>query len=159
MLFRSVLSTYAKFVGGFYLSLGLFWVLLGVVGFIAIGRRFPALVLAIREPALIAFSTASSEAAYPRLLEKLEQFGVSNRIASFVLPLGYSFNLDGSMMYATFASLFSAQAFNVPLSFEQKLLMMAMLMITSKGIAGVPRASLVVVQAVQIGRASCRERV
>ncbi|MEW6595988.1 MAG: dicarboxylate/amino acid:cation symporter [Pseudomonadota bacterium] len=144
----AVLSTYAKFVGGFYLSLGLFWVLLGVVGFIAIGRRFPALVLAIREPALIAFSTASSEAAYPRLLEKLEQFGVSNRIASFVLPLGYSFNLDGSMMYTTFASLFIAQAFNVPLSFEQKLLMMAMLMITSKGIAGVPRASLVVVQAV-----------
>lgn len=144
----AVLSTYAKFVGGFYLSLGLFWVLLGVVGFIAIGRRFPALVLAIREPALIAFSTASSEAAYPRLLEKLEQFGVSNRIASFVLPLGYSFNLDGSMMYTTFASLFIAQAFNVPLSFEQKLLMMAMLMVTSKGIAGVPRASLVVVQAV-----------
>jgi Na+/H+-dicarboxylate symporter len=135
----AVLSTYAKFVGGFYLSLGLF---------IAIGRRFPALVLAIREPALIAFSTASSEAAYPRLLEKLEQFGVSNRIASFVLPLGYSFNLDGSMMYTTFASLFIAQAFNVPLSFEQKLLMMAMLMVTSKGIAGVPRASLVVVQAV-----------
>lgn len=144
----AVLSTYAKFVGGFYLSLGLFWVLLGVVGFIAIGRRFPALVLAIREPALIAFSTASSEAAYPRLLEKLEQFGVSNRIASFVLPLGYSFNLDGSMMYTTFASLFIAQAFNVPLSLEQKLLMMAMLMVTSKGIAGVPRASLVVVQAV-----------
>jgi Na+/H+-dicarboxylate symporter len=144
----AVLATYAKFVGGFYLSLGLFWLLLGVVGFIAIGRRFPALVLAIREPALIAFSTASSEAAYPRLLEKLEQFGVSNRIASFVLPLGYSFNLDGSMMYTTFASLFIAQAFNVPLSLEQKLLMMAMLMVTSKGIAGVPRASLVVVQAV-----------
>ena len=143
-----LLATYAKFVGGFYLSLSILWVLLAAVGLIAVGRRFLSLLGAIREPALIAFSTASSEAAYPRLLEKLEQFGVSNRIASFVLPLGYSFNLDGSMMYTTFASLFIAQAFNVPLTFEQKVLMLALLMITSKGIASVPRASLVVIQAV-----------
>ena len=101
----------------------------------------------MREPFLIAFSTASSEAAYPRLLERLEEFGISEKIISFVLPLGYSFNLDGSMMYSTFAVLFIAQAYNVDLSLAQQITMLLMLMVTSKGMAGVPRASLVVIAA------------
>ena len=93
------------------------------------------------------FATASSEAAYPKLLEALERFGVPNRIASFVLPLGYSFNLDGSMMYCAFASIFIAQAYGIDLSLGQEIAMLGLLMITSKGIAGVPRASLVVIAA------------
>ena len=101
----------------------------------------------IREPILLAFSTASSEAAYPRTLEALDRFGVPPRIASFVLPLGYSFNLDGSMMYMTFATIFIAQAYGIELSWGQEITMLLVLMITSKGIAGVPRASLVVITA------------
>ena len=91
--------------------------------------------------------TASSEAAYPRTLEALERFGVPPRIASFVLPLGYSFNLDGSMMYMTFASIFIAQAYGIDLTLGQEVTMLLVLMITSKGMAGVPRASLVVITA------------
>jgi Na+/H+-dicarboxylate symporter len=142
-----VLVGYARFVGGFYLSLALLWGLLIAVCFLVIGRRAGALVARMRAPAVIAFSTASSEAAYPRTLEGLQAFGVSRRIASFVLPLGYSFNLDGSMMYCTFATLFIAQAYRVPLTLGQQLIMLLMLMVTSKGIAGVPRASLVVIAA------------
>ncbi len=142
-----VLLGYAKFVGGFYLSLGLLWGLLIAVCFLVIGRRAGALVAAIRDPAVLAFSTASSEAAYPRILEGLQTFGVSRRIASFVLPLGYSFNLDGSMMYCTFATLFIAQAYHVPLTLAQQIIMLLLLMVTSKGMAGVPRASLVVIAA------------
>jgi Na+/H+-dicarboxylate symporter len=112
-----------------------------------VGRRVGALVARMRDPAVVAFSTASSEAAYPRTLEGLQAFGVSRRIASFVLPLGYSFNLDGSMMYCTFATLFIAQAYRIPLTLGQQLVMLLMLMVTSKGIAGVPRASLVVIAA------------
>jgi Na+/H+-dicarboxylate symporter len=99
----------------------------------------------IREPLLLAFSTASSEAAFPKTLEELERFGCANRIVSFVLPLGYSFNLDGSMMYMTFASLFIAQSYGIELSVSEQLTMLLVLMVTSKGIAGVPRASLVVI--------------
>ena len=102
----------------------------------------------LREPVMLAFSTASSEAAYPRTLETLDAFGVPRRIASFVLPLGYSFNLDGSMLYMTFATLFIAQAYGIEISAGQQILMVLTLMITSKGIAGVPRASLVVIAAV-----------
>ena len=101
----------------------------------------------MREPFLLAFSTASSEAAYPKILDQLQQFGVSKRIASFVLPMGYSFNLDGSMMYCTFATLFIAQAYGIELSFAQQITMLLLLMVTSKGMAGVPRASLVVIAA------------
>lgn len=101
----------------------------------------------IREPFLLAFSTASSEAAYPKLLEALDQFGVQRRISSFVLPLGYSFNLDGSMMYCTFAVLFIAQAYGIELSVATQITMLLLLMLTSKGMAGVPRASLVVIAA------------
>jgi len=112
-----------------------------------VGRRGLGLVAAIRGPALLAFSTASSEAAYPRTLEELQRWGVSRRVASFVLPLGYSFNLDGSMMYCTFATLFIAQVYGVPLSLGQQVTMLLLLMVTSKGMAGVPRASLVVIAA------------
>jgi Na+/H+-dicarboxylate symporter len=143
----SVLGDYAKFVGGFYLSLGVLWaVLLGACA-LFVGARALILFKMIQAPALLAFSTASSEAAYPRTLEQLQKFGVSRRIASFVLPLGYSFNLDGSMMYCTFATLFIAQAYGVHMSWGQQITMLLLLMITSKGIAGVPRASLVVISA------------
>ena len=143
----SILVVYAKFVGGFYLSLLLLWVLLIAVSGLAVGRRIGLLLKTIREPLLLAFSTATSEAAYPYLLSGLPKFGVPRKIVSFVLPLGYSFNLDGSMMYCTFASLFIAQAYGIPLSLGQQITMLALLMITSKGIAGVPRASLVVIAA------------
>lgn len=142
-----VLVTYAKFVGGFYLSLGLLWVLLVVVGVVIVGPRILKLIGNLRSPILLAFSTASSEAAYPRTLEELQKWGVSRKVASFVLPLGYSFNLDGSMMYCTFAVLFIAQVYGIELSIAQQVTMLALLMITSKGMAGVPRASIVVIAA------------
>jgi Na+/H+-dicarboxylate symporter len=142
-----IVLVYAKFVGGMYFSLGLLWVLLLAAAAACVGRRVGALVQTIREPVLLAFSTATSEAAYPYLLSGLPQFGIPKRIVSFVLPLGYSFNLDGSMMYCTFASLFIAQAYGIHLSIGQQVTMLALLMVTSKGIAGVPRASLVVIAA------------
>jgi len=142
-----VILVYAKFVGGFYLSLGLLWVVLLAASSLAVGRRIGELVRNIREPVLLAFSTATSEAAYPYLLAGLPKFGVPRKIVSFVLPLGYSFNLDGSTMYCTFASLFIAQAYGIHLSIGQQITMLALLMVTSKGIAGVPRASLVVIAA------------
>lgn len=142
-----IVVVYAKFIGGFYLSLGILWCVLTAVSTVAVGRRIGALMLTIREPILLAFSTATSEAAYPYLLAGLPKFGIPRRIVSFVLPLGYSFNLDGSMMYCTFASLFIAQAYGIHLSLAQQITMLAFLMVTSKGIAGVPRASLVVIAA------------
>jgi Na+/H+-dicarboxylate symporter len=142
-----ILLTYIKFVGGFYVALGVLWLLIAAAGFAIIGRRIGALFAEIRDPILLAFSTASSEAAFPRILEGLRRFGVPRRISGFVLPLGYSFNLDGSMMYCTFATLFIAQAYGVHLTFAQQLTMLALLMVTSKGMAGVPRASLVVIAA------------
>ena len=142
-----ILKTYAAFLGAFYLSLGLLWAVLILAGAAVVGPRLLKLLSRVRQPALLAFSTASSEAAYPRTLEALEAFGVSNRVASFVLPLGYSFNLDGSSMYTTFATLFIAQAYGIHLSVGQQALMVLVLVLTSKGIAGVPRASLVVIAA------------
>ncbi|WP_332772693.1 dicarboxylate/amino acid:cation symporter [Phenylobacterium sp.] len=142
-----VLVDYAKFVLGFYASLGVLWALLIGAMLLVVGPRAMKLLAAIRGPALLAFATASSEAAYPRTLEELQKFGISRRIASFVLPLGYSFNLDGSMMYCTFAVLFIAQAYGIDLSIGQQVTMLLLLMITSKGMAGVPRASLVVIAA------------
>lgn len=142
-----ILGTYAAFIGGFYLSLGLLWALLiGAVALI-VGPRALKLIAAIRGPALLAFSVASSEAAYPRTLEELQKWGVSRKVASFVLPLGYSFNLDGSMMYCTFAVLFIAQVYGVEMTILQQITMLGLLMVTSKGMAGVPRASLVVIAA------------
>ncbi len=142
-----VIFTYAKFVGGFYLSLGILWSMLILAGVIIVGPRILKLIGQIRSPTLLAFSTASSEAAYPRTLEELQKWGVSRKVASFVLPLGYSFNLDGSMMYCTFATLFIAQVYGIELTIAQQITMLGLLMITSKGMAGVPRASLVVIAA------------
>ena len=142
-----VIRVYGVFMGEFYLALLILWVVLVALGGLVIGRRVLNLLRGVRDPLLLAFSTASSEAAYPKTLEQLERFGCSNKIASFVLPIGYSFNLDGSMMYCTFASLFIAQAYGIPLSAGQQILMLAILMLTSKGMAGVPRASLVVIAA------------
>ncbi len=143
-----ILLTFGRFVGSFYLTLAALWAVLIGAGFVMLGGRTRTLVRLIREPTLLAFSTATSEAAYPRLLEALEAFGVPRRIASFVLPLGYSFNLDGSMIYMTFATLFIAQAYGIEISIGQQILMLLILMVTSKGMAGVPRASLVVIAAV-----------
>jgi Na+/H+-dicarboxylate symporter len=142
-----IIGVYGIFMGEFYLGLILLWVLLITLGGLIIGPRIVRLIRRVREPTILAFSTASSEAAYPKTLEELERFGCSNRVASFVLPLGYSFNLDGSMMYCTFAVMFIAQVYGIELSFGQQLMMVAILMLTSKGMAGVPRASLVVIAA------------
>jgi Na+/H+-dicarboxylate symporter len=142
-----ILGTFAKFMGGFYLALACLWALLVLGGFVFIGKRVFRLIALIREPFLLAFSTASSEAAYPKLLVALDQFGVQRKISSFVMPMGYSFNLDGSMMYCTFAVLFITQAYGIDLSLGTQITMLLLLMVTSKGIAGVPRASLVVIAA------------
>jgi Na+/H+-dicarboxylate symporter len=143
----SILLTFGRFVGSFYLGIVLLWCLLLAAAFLFVGSRTRLLIRYIRDPIVLAFSTASSEAAYPRTLEALDRFGVPPRIASFVLPLGYSFNLDGSMMYMTFASIFIAQAYGIDLSLGQEITMLLVLMVTSKGVAGVPRASLVVIAA------------
>ena len=142
-----ILGAYAKFILGFYASLGILWVLLLGALVLFVGRRALSLIAGIRQPMLLAFSTASSEAAYPGTLEALQKFGVSRKVASFVLPLGYSFNLDGSMMYCTFATLFIAQIYGVHLTLAQQITMLGLLMITSKGMAGVPKASIVVIAA------------
>lgn len=144
----TVIGQLAFFMGGFYVALLCLWVILLGIGFLFIGPRIVELIRYIRSPLLVAFTTASSEAAYPRTLEALDKFGVPPRIASFVLPLGYSFNLDGSMIYMTFASLFIAQAYGIDLPIGTQIAMLLFLMISSKGIAGVPRASLVVIAAV-----------
>jgi Na+/H+-dicarboxylate symporter len=140
-----ILSTYAIFIGEFYFSLIVLWLVIILAGFFVLRTRVFNLVNRIKDAMLIAFSTSTSEAAYPRILMELERFGCNNKIVSFVLPLGYSFNLDGSMMYMTFASLFLAQSYGIHLAFGQQLSMLLVLMLTSKGIAGVPRASLVVI--------------
>jgi Na+/H+-dicarboxylate symporter len=106
---------------------------------------FFKLIAHVKDPIILAFSTASSESAFPKTVEALEKFGCSNRIISFVLPLGYSFNLDGSIMYMTFATVFIAQSYGIELSLQQEITMMLMLLVTSKGMAGIPRASLVVI--------------
>jgi Na+/H+-dicarboxylate symporter len=142
-----IIKVYGLFMGEFYLALLTLWVLLIVLGGLVVGPTILQLIRRVREPTILAFSTASSEAAYPKTLEELERFGCSNRIASFVLPVGYSFNLDGSMMYCTFAVMFIAQVYGIELSIAQQILMVAILLFTSKGIAGVPRASLVVIAA------------
>ena len=142
-----ILVTYGKFVLEFYFGLAVLWGILMLVGFLIFGGHAIRLISLIREPFLLAFSTASSEAAYPKTMEQLEKFPVSKKIISFVLPMGYSFNLDGSMMYCTFAVLFIAQAYNIQLGIAEQITMLLLLMLTSKGMAGVPRASLVVIAA------------
>lgn len=142
-----VVATYGRFVAGFYAGLGLLLMVLLAAGFVLLGPRIGELMRALYSPLLLAFSTASSEAAYPPTLEQLQCFGVSRRVSGFVLPLGYSFNLDGSMMYCTFAVIFIAQAYGIELSMTQQATMLLILLVTSKGMAGVPRGSLVVVAA------------
>ncbi|WP_255156138.1 dicarboxylate/amino acid:cation symporter [Ferruginibacter sp. HRS2-29] len=140
-----ILKTYSIFIGEFYFGLAILWTVLILAGGLFIGKRILTLIKRIKEPALIAFSTSSSEAAFPKTMTELERFGCKNKIVSFVLPLGYSFNLDGSMMYMTFASLFIAQSYGIHLDIGTQISMLLILMLTSKGIAGVPRASLVVI--------------
>lgn len=142
-----IVVTYGVLIGEFYFGLALLWVLLLAVGALFLRGRIFMLIRYIREPLLLAFSTASSEAALPRLFEQLDRFGVPRRVSGFILPLGYSFNLDGSMMYMSFATIFIAQAYGIDLPLGTQILMLLTLMITSKGIAGVPRASLVVIAA------------
>lgn len=143
-----VLYTYGKLIGSFYLGLVILWAALIGMGYLFLGRRVGTLLKAVREPAMLAFSTASSEAAYPRLAEQLEKFGVDKKVVGFALPLGYAFNLDGSMMYQSFAAIFIAQAFGVDMPLSQQILMLLVLMLSSKGMASVPRGSVVVVAAV-----------
>jgi len=143
-----ILMVYGKFVGSFYTTLVVLWAVLVGAGFLVLGSNVFRLVKEVRQPMLVGFSTASSEAAYPRVMEKLEDFGVKERVIGFVLPLGYSFNLDGSMIYTAFAALFISQAYGLPLTMEQQIVMLLVLMVSSKGIAGVPRSALVVVAAV-----------
>ncbi|KWK48733.1 C4-dicarboxylate ABC transporter [Burkholderia stagnalis] len=142
-----ILLTFAKFMGSFYIALALLWGMLTLAGLVFLGKRTFSLIRLIREPFLLSFATASSEAAYPKLLDALDRFGVNRKISSFVLPMGYSFNLDGSMMYCTFAVLFITQAYGIHLPLGTQLTMLLLLMLTSKGMAGVPRASLVVIAA------------
>jgi Na+/H+-dicarboxylate symporter len=143
-----VLVTYGKFIGGFYVGLIALWAVIIAAGALFLGGSIVTLLKLLREPTMLAFSTASSEAAYPKMMEQLEKFGVKDKVTGFVLPLGYSFNLDGSMMYQAFAALFVAQAFGIEMSLTTQITMLLVLMVSSKGIAGVPRASLVVVAAV-----------
>jgi Na+/H+-dicarboxylate symporter len=142
-----VFKFYFVYFSFFLLGIFILWIFLIGVGYLILRNRIGPLLKRIRGPLLIAFSTTSSEAVFPKLTEELQRFGCRDRIVSFVLPLGYSFNLDGSMMYMTFASLAIAQAYHVPLSLGTQLTMLLVLMLTSKGIAGVPRASLVIVLA------------
>ena len=136
---------YSIFIGEFYIGLFILWTILIGFGYIFLKKDIFRLMRFVREPTMLAFATASSESAYPKTMDALNKFGVPKRITSFVLPLGYSFNLDGSMMYMAFAVLFIAQAYNIDLSFGQQALILFTLMITSKGIAGVSRASIVVI--------------
>lgn len=142
-----ILKVYGYYMGSFYVGLTLLWILLLGVGYFILRNRLTTLLNHLKTPLMVAFSTTSSEAVFPKLTEELEKFGCRKKIVSFILPLGYSFNLDGSMMYMTFASIFIAQAYGVPLDLGTQLTMLLVLMLTSKGIAGVPRASLVVVAA------------
>ena len=140
-----VISGYIYLIGCFYV--GLLFFAFVILGGICIALKIPffKLLTHIKEPMLLAFSTASSESAFPKLVLALERYGCSNRIVSFVLPLGYSFNLDGSIMYMTFATVFIAQSYGIEMTAHEQIVMMLMLLVTSKGMAGVPRASLVVI--------------
>ncbi|MCJ1805414.1 cation:dicarboxylase symporter family transporter [Flavobacterium covae] len=142
-----LLLTYTKYFGSFLVGITSLWIVLLIIGSLFLGKRIKILLNHIISPLVIAFGTTSSEAVFPKLTEELEKFGIKDKIVSFMLPLGYSFNLDGSMMYMTFASIFIAQAYGVSLDLGTQLTMLLVLMLTSKGIAGVPRASLVVVAA------------
>ncbi len=143
----SVLVTYARFIGEVYVGFFIIWGLLIAAGTLFLGKRIFRLLFHMRTPMAISFSTSSSEAAYPSLLLGLERFGVDPKIANFVLPMGYSFNLDGAMLFATFSILFIAQAYHIQMGLGEQLTMLLLLMVTSKGVAGVPRAIFAVMAA------------
>ncbi len=142
-----IFSFYGQYLLFFVIGIFILWAVLLAVGYLILRDRIPSLLKRIAQPLLIAFSTTSSEAVFPKLTEELERFGCPEKIVAFTLPLGYSFNLDGSMMYMTFASVAIAQAYGIHMDLATQLTMLLVLMLTSKGIAGVPRASLVVVLA------------
>ena len=142
-----IVVTYGVLISEFYFGLLLLWTILLSLGAVFLRGRIFTLIRYIREPLLLTFSTASSEAGLPKLFEQLDRFGVPRRISGFILPLGYSFNLDGSMMYMSFATIFIAQAYGIHVPLGAQVLMLLTLMVSSKGIAGVPRASLVVIAA------------
>jgi Na+/H+-dicarboxylate symporter len=142
-----IFNLYKNYLIAFALGILSLWVILLLVGYFILGKKLWTLLKRIKSPLLIAFTTTSSEAVFPKLVEELERFGCKSKIVSFILPLGYSFNLDGSMMYMTFASIFIAQVYGINMQLEEQILMLLVLMLTSKGVAGVPRASLIVVVA------------
>lgn len=144
----SVFIFYGKYLFYFAIAILILCSILLLVGWFFLKERLPLLLKSITQPLIVAFTTTSSEAVFPKLTEQLEKFGCSNKVVSFVLPLGYSFNLDGSMINMTFASMAIAQAYKIHLDIGTELTMMLVLMVTSKGMAGVPRASLVVVAAI-----------
>jgi Na+/H+-dicarboxylate symporter len=145
--FQELAITYFKYFGSFLIGISSLWAVLILVGYIFLKSRMSTLLKGISSPLIVAFGTTSSEAVFPKLTEELERFGVKDKIVSFMLPLGYSFNLDGSMMYMTFAAIFIAQIYGIDMSLGQQIIMLLVLMLTSKGIAGVPRASLVIIVA------------
>lgn len=142
-----ILAIYGKFIGTFFASLVILWMLLIAAGFVFLRGRVFTLLSLLREPMMIGFSTASSEAAFPKMIEQLERFGANERVTALTLPLGYSFNLDGSMIYQAFVTIFIAQAYGIEMSLGQQITMLLVMMLSSKGVAGVPRASLVVIAA------------
>lgn len=139
-----VLKNYAKIIGALYLALLIFVALVLIIVCKIVKISFRNLFKAIQEPALLAFTTASSEAAFPKAMDIMERFGVPRDIVGFVMPTGYTFNLDGSTLYLALAVVFSSQIVGIHLGFEQQLVIMLALMLTSKGIAAVPRVSLIV---------------
>ncbi|GAA3675575.1 dicarboxylate/amino acid:cation symporter [Acetobacter lovaniensis] len=139
---------FGRFLLQFYGTIMTLWVVLTFITFCVIGPRVKELIQELVQPVILGFATASSESVYPLLLERLENFGVPSRIAGFVLPLGYSFNLDGSILFQSFGAIFIAQAYGIHLPWTQQALMVLVMMLSSKGIAGVPRASLVTLVAV-----------
>lgn len=141
------LTTYAKFLGTVYLGMLILWAVLFVAGYLVLGRSMFRLLSLMRTPLVLGFATCSGEAAYPKILEQMTRFGVAPRITNLILPLAYSFNLDGLMMYLAFAVVFIAQAAGIELSFWQQFTMLLVMMVTSKGVAGVPRAAIVVIGA------------
>lgn len=143
----SIFEVYAHFLLAYMGGMITLWLILIFVGYLILGKRVFALLKTIKSPLLIAFSTTSSEAVFPKLVDELEKFGCNNKIVSFILPLGYSFNLDGSMMYMTFASIFIAQVYGVHMPLGTQIIMLLVLMVTSKGVAGVPRSALIMVVA------------
>ena len=140
-----LVTQYAKLVGSLYLALLVLFIAVFVPIMLICGIRVLGFLKAVRDPAITAFSTASSEAALPKLLEETVRYGVPRRVASFVIPTGYSFNLDGSTLYLVLASLTIAQAAKIEMSLTQQIAMVLTFMLTSKGVAGVPRATLVII--------------